>query len=424
MRALLPITAGLALLLTSCATTGELAPRHAPSGLATPLPQADFAAYVVAARAIIAAASLQLGQELAPELVEQRAPFELNPDAARCPENAEGRHARAALLIHGLGGTPYEMRALGARFAEACYLVRAILLPGHGTVPGDLLEVGQEDWLAATRRGVASLAGVADEVVLVGFSEGGTLALDYGFADGEAGEVPALAGLVLLAPALAPPGGFADLARHYLRRAASAQGFAQLLPDDEPVRYSSIARHAELQRSLLIDGLDRQEGPLALPVFMALSAEDAEVDPIAARRWFCHDPVGPRRLLWYASEAAAVEDCRFVETRPGAAPPAILDIAHRALPIAPDDPRYGAAGDQLDCGHYYHETDTPNWLLCLDPGKTPANSEIRYGEITERNLAAHVMRRLTYNPDFAALADEILAFLDGLPWPSPPKPTT
>ena len=46
MRALLPITAGLALLLTSCATTGELAPRHAPSGLATPLPQADFAAYV------------------------------------------------------------------------------------------------------------------------------------------------------------------------------------------------------------------------------------------------------------------------------------------------------------------------------------------------------------------------------------------
>jgi hypothetical protein len=229
---------------------------------------------------------------------------------------------------------------------------------------------------------------------------------------------------VLLAPALAPPGGFADFARHYLRRAASTQGFAQLLPDDEPVRYSSIARHAELQRSLLIDGLDRQEGPLALPVFMALSAEDAEVDPIAARRWFCHNPVGPRRLLWYASEAAAVEDCRFVETRAGAAPPAILDLAHRALPLAPDDPRYGAAGDQLDCGHYYYETDTPNWLICLDPGKTPANSEIRYGEITERNLAAHVMRRLTYNPDFAALADEILAFLDGLPWPSPPKPTT
>ena len=104
----------------------------------------------------------------------------------------------------------------------------------------------------------------------------------------------------------------------------------------------------------------------------------------------------------------AVEDCRFVETRAGAAPPAILDLAHRALPIAPDDPRYGAAGDQLDCGHYYYETDTPNWLICLDPGKTPANSEIRYGEITERNLAAHVMRRLTYNPDFAALADEIL----------------
>src|SRR5687767_1647215 len=104
MRALLPITAGLTLLLTSCATTGELAPRHAPSGLATPLPQADFAAYVEQAKATIAAAGRELGQELAPEVVEQRAPFELVPDPARCARTAEGRHAQAALLIHGLGG--------------------------------------------------------------------------------------------------------------------------------------------------------------------------------------------------------------------------------------------------------------------------------------------------------------------------------
>ncbi len=49
-----------------------------------------------------------------------------------------------------------------------------------------------------------------------------------------------------------------------------------------------------------------------------------------------------------------------------------------------------------------------------DPEKTPANSAVRYGEITEQNLAAHVMRRLTYNPDFDALVGEILAFIDGL----------
>jgi esterase/lipase len=427
MRALLPITAGLTLLLTSCATTGELEPRHAPSGLATPLPQADFAAYVEQAKATIAAAGRELGQELAPEVVEQRAPFELVPDPARCARPAEGRHAQAALLIHGLGGTPYEMRALGVRLAAACYLVRAILLPGHGTVPGDLLDLGAEEWLEATRLGAMSLAGVADEVVLLGFSEGGTLALDYALAEDEEGAAPALGGLVLLAPALAPPGGIAGFARRYfsLGRASSTHSFAQLLPDDEPVRYGSIARNAELQAIALIDRLDQQDQLLELPVFMALTAADAETDPVAARRWFCRHLVGPRRLVWYAEgEQAPGEDCRFVETRAGAAPPAVLDLAHRALPIAPDDPHYGSAGDQLDCGHYYYETDTPNWLLCLDPGKTPANSQIRYGEITQSNLSEHVMRRLTYNPDFDGLAGEILDFLEGLPWPGPPKPTT
>jgi hypothetical protein len=189
------------------------------------------------------------------------------------------------------------------------------------------------------------------------------------------------------------------------------------------VRYSTIARNAEQQAMALADRLDQQDRPLALPVFMALSAADAESDAAAARRWFCRRLVGPRRLVWYASDEAPLEDCRFVETRPAALPPGILDLARRALPIAPDDPHYGAAGDYLDCRHYYFETDTPNWLICLDPTKTPANSAIRYGEITAPNLDAHLMRRLTYNPDFEALSAGILTFLDGLPSPSPPIPS-
>ena len=423
------LAAGLAVLLTSCAPRGALEPRHAPSGLATPLPTADFALYVEAARATIAAAQRQLGRELAPELIEARAPFELAPAPERCPRSAAGRHARAVLLIHGLGGTPYEMRALAERFAAACYLARAILLPGHGTVPGDLLEVGADDWLEATRRGVAGLADSADEVYLVGFAEGGTLALGHALATVPAGAAPSPRALVLLAPALAPD-GLAGLTEKYLGYGAiaSAHPFAELLPDDDPARYSSIARHAEHQARALSDRLDEQEQPLQVPVFMALSAADAVIDAAAARRWFCRRLIGPRHLVWYAADASRGEDCGFVETRAGGAPPGILDLAHRALPIAPDDPHYGTAGDYLDCRHYYHETDTPNWLLCLDPGKTPANSALRYGEITPPNLAAHLMRRLTYNPDFAALAGEILTFIDELPWQNPPiprsKPTT
>jgi hypothetical protein len=201
-----------------------------------------------------------------------------------------------------------------------------------------------------------------------------------------------------------------------------ADGFAQLLPDEDPVRYASIARNAEVQLDALIDRLEDRQRLLELPVFMALSANDAVIDPEAARRWFCRQLIGPRDLIWYAPGGTPLDDCRFALVRASDPWPGILDLAHPALPIAPEDWHYGVAGDYVDCSHYYWETDTPNWLLCLDPDMTPANSAIRYGEISEQNLDAYVMRRLTYNPDFDALVSEILAFIDRLPSSSPPLP--
>ncbi len=418
---------GLALLLAACAAAGKLEARHAPSGLETPLPEADFTAYIDQAKAQIARANAAIGQPLAPEVIEERAPFELRP-AAHCRRAADGRYPRAALLIHGLGDSPYQMRDLGERFAAACYLVRAILLPGHGTVPGDLLGVGYPAWTEATRLGAASFKGQAERLYLVGFGAGATLALNYAevAAEGQpAGEGPALGGLVLLAPALASPGGLEALARSYFGYGApgAADGFAELLPDDDPVRYLSIARNAKVQLSDLIDRLDDRQGLLALPVFLALSADDVTIDVPAARRWFCRRLIGPRALVWYAPGAEPVSDCRFIEPRASDSWPGILDLAHPALPIAPDDPHYGVAGNYLDCAHYYWQTETPDWLICQDPGKTPANSQIRYGEITAANLAAHVMRRLTFNPDFDALATAILDFLAAQTRLSPPVPS-
>jgi esterase/lipase len=415
---------GLALLLAACASRGELEARHAPSRVEMPSPQADFAAYVAQVKAQIAAANRAIGKELDPQVLEDRAPFELVPEPGRrCARTADGRHQRAALLIHGLGETPYAMRALGERFAAACFLVRAILLPGHGTVPGDLLDVGHADWVEATRAGAQSFAGLAERLYLVGFSSGGTLALDYALGEPQP-LAPVLAGLVLLAPVIATRSGQWPLTRDHLAQGAlmPAGGFAQLLPDEDPVRYGSLARNAERQLDALIGRVDDRQRRLALPVFMALSAADAVVDPAAARRWFCRQLIGPRDLIWYASGAEPPDDCRFVELRASDHWPGILDLSHPALPIAPDDRRYGAAAGYADCEHYYWETDTPAWLICADPQKTPANSKVRYGEITQQNLAAHVVRRLTYNPDFDALVARTLTFIAASPWPSPPLP--
>jgi alpha-beta hydrolase superfamily lysophospholipase len=216
------------------------------------MPSRDFAAYIAAATAAIAEANQALERPLAAEVIEDRAPFELVPDPRRCPPSADGRHPKAALLLHSLGGTAYEMRDLGRALVQACYLVRAILLPGHGTVPGDLLDVHYQEWVQATGLAVASFERKAERLVLVGFGVGATLALREALSE-EPRPGPELVGLVLLSPALGPaaplawlpaPGGYGDL--------LPAARWSRLLSDGDPVRYESLPRNAERQRARLI----------------------------------------------------------------------------------------------------------------------------------------------------------------------------
>jgi len=400
----------LALALAACVPQGELGLRHTPSAREIPLPSPDFAVYVAAAEVAIAEANQAIDRPLEEKIIADRAPFELVPERGRCRRGADGRHAKAALLLHDLGGTPYDMRDIARAFLKDCYLIRAVLLPGHGTVPGDLLEVDYRLWVEATSSAVASFAGGAERLVLVGFGLGATLALHHALTAPPRSD-PVLGGLVLLAPALGTDMPLAWLRAPGVYSQLMPEGrWARLLPDYDPVRFESLPHNAQLQQMRLVAEVDARDAVLDLPVFVAISADDVEVDPGAARDWFCRQLSGPRRLIWHTTAPARSTDCRFIAERASAAPPDILDLSHVALPIAPDNPRYGAKGGYLDCSHYWEE-NSPNWLLCVDVTKTTANSDLRYGEITAANRQRHIVRRLTYNPDFAAMVGAMLAFL-------------
>ncbi|MGH6885618.1 MAG: alpha/beta hydrolase, partial [Geminicoccales bacterium] len=317
---------GIALLLVSCAPPAGLGKRHQPSQLTTPLPITDFDAYIVAAQQYIAAANQIAGEPLPPAVVEDRGPFELPPEGRRC-RTADGEAAPAALLIHDLGETPYVLRDVGLRLARACYRVRAILLPGHGGVPGDLLNVDYRAWQEAVRLGVASLVGSATEVTLVGFGTGGTLALDYVLSnrfEAISPQAVPIAALVLLAPSLADPApGLEVQAQRFYHALAPSGGWRTLDPagawsevfaDNDPVRYESLPSNARRQGERLILELAGQEGALDLPVFMAISEDDVSVDPDAAQRWFCTSVAGPRRMLWYTTAPGGAA-CPFVTER-------------------------------------------------------------------------------------------------------------
>ncbi len=82
------------------------------------------------------------------------------------------------LLLHGLTGTPLEMRRLGEALAAEGYTVHIPLLPGRGTRADDMDGLCWEDWMRAALRSYDALAREHGRVVVGGLSAGGTMALD------------------------------------------------------------------------------------------------------------------------------------------------------------------------------------------------------------------------------------------------------
>ena len=113
------------------------------------------------------------------------------------PVSADGRTAADGfLLVHGVTGTPTEMRPLARHLERLGYRVAAPLLSGHGAGHRRLLATTRHDWLDGVRRTFNDLAAACDRVVLVGLCGGGLLNVLL------AAERQDVAGVVVLAPDL------------------------------------------------------------------------------------------------------------------------------------------------------------------------------------------------------------------------------
>ena len=95
-------------------------------------------------------------------------PFRLGPVGGRGP---------AVLCLHGLTGTPYEVRPPAELLATQGFACLGPLLPGHGTTPHELNETPRADWVRAALAGYDELAQTHERVYVVGLSLGGLLGL-------------------------------------------------------------------------------------------------------------------------------------------------------------------------------------------------------------------------------------------------------
>jgi carboxylesterase len=81
------------------------------------------------------------------------------------------------LLLHGITGTPFEMRWLGQHLNTQGYTVYGPRLAGHGTTPEDLARVTWREWYACALAGYEMLRSHCQKVFIIGLSMGGVLTL-------------------------------------------------------------------------------------------------------------------------------------------------------------------------------------------------------------------------------------------------------
>lgn len=84
---------------------------------------------------------------------------------------------RGVLLIHGLTGTPMEMRLLAKGLNAAGFTVYAMQLAGHCGDVEDLLATGWRDWYASVEQAAERLLQQVDHLFVGGLSMGALLAL-------------------------------------------------------------------------------------------------------------------------------------------------------------------------------------------------------------------------------------------------------
>lgn len=89
------------------------------------------------------------------------------------------RTRKAALLFHGYGGSPFEMTQVAEVLHSEGYTTLSVLIPGFGSTASVANRAQISDWRQSVTDSMDVLSACYSEIVLVGFSTGGTLITDF-----------------------------------------------------------------------------------------------------------------------------------------------------------------------------------------------------------------------------------------------------
>jgi len=308
-----------------------------------------------------------------------------------------------ALLIHGLSDSPYSMRAVGERLHAQGYTVVGLRVPGHGTAPAALARASTSDWTAAVRIAAAGLRRRIPDgapLILVGYSNGGALSVNFALDCLDDASLPRPGALVLLSPMI----GINPMAKvtRFHRIISSLSGekradWSSLGAEIDPFKYGAWPMNASVQAWRMTALVEQrlaaleQAGRMAdLPPVLAFqSAVDSTVitsrlitelfDRVASngselvlfdvnRAGWLENLVnvgfeekirpelqraGALFTLTIVTNESAESPQLVAKARTGGSvavsplntswPQGVFSLSHVALPFSPDDPLYGTA---------------------------------------------------------------------------------
>lgn len=352
----------------------------------------SFAAYIAQCITFVKAKRGHVSEAV----IAANTPFELLP--AVFPARV------GVLLVHGLLDSPFYMRDIGTYLQSQGCLVRSILLPGHGTVPEDLLNVTWQEWLDVVDYGVASLEKEVEFLFLVGFSTGGALTFYQALQ-----HTSKINGVILIAPAFKIHSRWDFLTEwhHRMHWKGSRAKWLSVKKEIDYAKYQSIPFHAVYQVYDLgkkIKNKLEKDSP-SFPQLLIVSQEDEAICTDTAVRYFLKDSRPENEMILYSATPVAWNDSRMVLRHSVYPNWNIRSFSHITLPISPENSHYGMQGEYLFASHIEH------------------NKKIIYGGVSEmekklfdvlNQLKWPVSRRerLTFNPDFDFLKERIGSFIE------------
>jgi esterase/lipase len=316
------------------------------------------------------------------------------------------------LLVHGLGDSPYFFRDVANAMCNEGMHVRTILLPGHGSKPGDMLNVSYEQWQQETNHHIRLFSEEVDNLYIGGFSTGANLTTIASFSMAEELNIK---GLIHFSPAFK--------SRFFVSRLApyidSLFPWPNVEEEDNPSRYNSTAMpgFAAYQESVnvlqdLFSQSEKRKRTLNLPVLMVVAEKDSVVDTTKIAEQFRDNFTHPRKcLLWQGEKKPEVPDNQLIMQTMNLPEQRISAASHMSTLFSEQNALYGIESEFRICD---------NGQGSDAEARCKAGEEVWYGpwgfesDIESNKLIGdkeeRVYARLTYNPYFERTVDQLLAF--------------